>query len=154
MSLERQLIDDLDSLGDRLVDERFCSDLYRALARNRWVREGDDVSLSFSRAEELLNELRARRDEPALDLAQTGGEGEVAQAVLDEVGRLGWSLAALDTREHEPEHLASAHEPPPKGTGEAQSPADDSGGWAREGHREASEAQRERTGPPRRDIPR
>jgi hypothetical protein len=28
--IERQLITDLDSLGDRLVDEQYCTRLYRA----------------------------------------------------------------------------------------------------------------------------
>lgn len=80
-----------------------------------------------------------------MELAQTGGEGEVSQVVLDEAGRLGWNVTALDTSEHDPEHSAKpVDSPPPAEQGEAQSPADDSGGWERVGHADAAQARRER----------
>lgn len=145
-ALERELARDLEGLGDRLVDESFGSDLYRALAGNRWRKgagpEGA-LALSWTRAERLVNELRERRGEQPLELAQTGGEGDVADTVAEELGRLGWTSQPLDTSSHDPGHSAEpAGSPPPKGTGEQQSPVEDSRGWEREAHREAEAARR------------
>ena len=35
-TLERLLLDDLDVEGERAADDRFCTELYRALANNVW----------------------------------------------------------------------------------------------------------------------
>jgi hypothetical protein len=119
--LERRLLEDLDRLGDRLTDEKFCRELYRALADRRWfppdARGGEHVALSWKRAEELINELRVKRGRPAMVLAQTGGEGQLDRTVADELGRLGWRSELLDTSEHDPAHLAS-HEDPPQAKGD------------------------------------
>src|SRR5581483_9347488 len=91
--LENQLADDLRSLGPQLENDRFVRDLYRALTRTRWHRFDRDgaVGVSFKRAEELLNKLRDERGRPPLDLAQTGGEGEVSEWMDDAVlHELGW----------------------------------------------------------------
>jgi hypothetical protein len=119
--LEGLLLEDLDRLGDRLTDEKFCRELYRGLTERRWfppgARAGEHVALSWKRAEELINELRVKRGRPAMVLAQTGGEGELDPTVADELGRLGWRSEPLDTSEHDPAHLAS-HEDPPQAKGD------------------------------------
>jgi hypothetical protein len=56
-------------------------DLYRALANRTWHHEeatGGHVALSWRRAEEVVNDLRATVGAAPLTLAQTGGEGEVS----------------------------------------------------------------------------
>jgi hypothetical protein len=119
--LEQRLLEDLDQLGDRLIDEKFCRELYRGLTDRRWIppdaHGGEHVALSFKRAEELINELRARRGRPPMVLAQTGGEGELDPTPAAELGRLGWRSEPLDTSAHDPAHLAS-HEDPPQAKGD------------------------------------
>jgi hypothetical protein len=113
-ALERALVADLRSLGDRLADEKFCHELYRTLTDTAWRREGDDghVALSWKRVEEIVNELRGERGRPPLALAQTGGEGTLADTVVAELGRLGWRGAPADTSEHDPAHVWSGHDEP------------------------------------------
>src|SRR5215217_6909354 len=92
-TLERELLRDLGSLGERFADEGFCTDLYRALARNTWSKSGlpdGHVTLSYAHAEEVVNDLRARHAQSSLTLAQTGGEGDVSDTVAGELDRLGW----------------------------------------------------------------
>jgi hypothetical protein len=142
-TLERELVRDLETLGERIArDEEFCADLYRALSNNRWRKEsGPDghVSVSWSRAEELVNGVRGRQGKEPLALAQSGGEGEISALVRDELGRLGWSAKALDTGEHDRDHVTQPESPPPAGHGERMAPADDARGWEREAHEEADE---------------
>src|SRR4051812_49539824 len=106
-TLERELISDLEQMEDRLADEEFSTELYRALTNNV-VRKQDGpdghVSLSWSRAEEIVNELRAQHGRPKLELAQTGGEGEVSGLVRDELGRRGWTFTPLNTSRHDEQH--------------------------------------------------
>lgn len=153
-TLERELIDDLARLEDRVADAEFCGDLYRALTNARWRREEEPdgwVSLSWSRAEEVVNELRARVRREPMALAQTGGEGEVSDLVAGELDRLGWRFERRHPGSHDEEHLTRPVEsPPPRGTGEFHSPADDAGGWKRVGDERAEEGRRERVGPPQR----
>jgi len=147
--LERELVADLATLEERLADERFCSDLYRALAGRLWRKDaGPDghVSLSWGRAEEIVNELRRRGGHDPLTLAQTGGEGEVSGTVEKELDRLGWHSAPLDPERHDPSHANRPDSPPPSGQGEAGSPTEDSHAWERQAHREAEES-RGRTAP-------
>jgi hypothetical protein len=139
-ALERELLADLDGLGDRLADERFCADLYRALTRTTWSKRDvldDHVALSFARAEEIVNELHARHSRPQMELSQTGGEGEVAASVAAELERRGWHAAPMDTGSHDEGHLARPRQPPPPDQGEAQSPTDHSRAWEREAREEA-----------------
>jgi alkylated DNA repair dioxygenase AlkB len=139
-ALERELRDDLATLAERFGDEEFSSDLYRALANNRWEKEGGPegrVSLSWSRAERLVNELRERAGQPPLTLAQTGGEGEVSSVVEDELSRLGWRREALDTSQRDDAHLAEPESPPPADQGARQAGVDDPGAWERQAHAEA-----------------
>ena len=139
-TLERELARDLDTLGERLVDREFASDLYRALTNNVWRKQGGPdghISVSWSRAEEIVNELRGRRGEEPLELAQTGGEGEVSRTVGDELARLGWTSTPLNTGREDPEHATKPESAPPAETGEARSPVDDSRAWERRAHEEA-----------------
>jgi hypothetical protein len=131
--IENELLKDLDSLGDRLRDEKFCTALYRALTRNKWTKDGVEghVALSFTKAEELVNEARDRAGQPPLTLAQSGGEGEVGSPIEDElVTARGWRIAPLDTGEHDPGHVSKPAESPPRGDGERPE-------WERQAHEEA-----------------
>lgn len=117
-SAEQALLADLEKIGDRLVDEDFAVELYRALTNTTWSRADgrseDCVALSWRRAEEIVNDLRVEIPRPALSLAQTGGEGRVARRVDDELARLGWRHQRLDTGRHEDHHVDSPEDPPPK----------------------------------------
>jgi hypothetical protein len=135
-TLERLLLDDLDVEGERAADDKFCTELYRALTRNVWRNDRDSegqLSPSFSRAEWLVNEWRARHGHGALTLAQTGDEGETAKTVDDVLGRLGWTHRELRTDRDHPAHLGLDPSPPP-------SPPSDRDRAAHE----AAEAERER----------
>lgn len=139
-ALEQELRDDLATLEERFADEEFSSDLYRALANNRWGKEGgpdERVSLSWNRAERLVNDLRERAGQEPLTLAQTGGEGEVSSLVAEELGRLGWRAEALDTSRRDDAHLAQPESPPPADHGARQAPVDEPGEWERQAHEEA-----------------
>ena len=104
---------DMQRLGDRMRDEKFSTELYRALADNKWSREGETVALSWKRAEELINAVRRGLGEKPLVLAQTGGEGTVDRSVREEFEPLGWKIEPLDTSTHDPAHLDSPEDPPP-----------------------------------------
>jgi hypothetical protein len=142
--LERALVRDLDQLGDRLTDEGFCTELYRGLANRRWHKDGGPggaISLSWSRVEEIVNDLRARRDREPLTLAQTGGEGELSELVERELGAWGWRSEELNTGRHDEAHSGQPSEsPPPRDTGYEQAPVEDARAWEREAHREADAA--------------
>ena len=145
-TLERLLLDDLDVEGERAADDKFCTDLYRALARSVWRNDRDpdgQLSPSFARAEWLVNEWRARRGAEPMTLAQTGGEGEVSGTVEDVLGRFGWSRRALPTDRDHPAHLGMDESPPPRDHGERMAPVPSSEEQERAAH-EAAEAERER----------
>ena len=146
--LERQLADDLADLGQRFVDEEFSSELYRALANNVWRKEGapGEVSLSWRRAGELVNDLRRHRDQPELVLAQTGGEGEISPVVADELARLGWNASALDSSRHQDAHRTQPESPPPADHGERHAPVADSDDGERRAHAEADQERLRRLG--------
>src|SRR3954469_9399870 len=134
-TLERQLINDIQTLGDMVqTDDSFDEELYRALANVQWHRSGADghVSLSWTRAEELVNDARAQHGREALTLAQTGGEGEVSDRVRDALGDLGWRPHALETGTHDDSHVESRSEAPPRDSGEAPD-------WERQAHEEADQ---------------
>src|ERR671923_2160773 len=145
-TLERLLLDDLDVEGERAADDRFCTELYRALANNVWANDRDRdgrLSPSFKRAEWLIYEWRARHGHGPLALAQTGGEGEVSATVQEIIGRLGWSHSPLPTDRDHPAHLGHAESPPPPDHGERMAPAPPSGEDERIAH-EAASAERSR----------
>ena len=109
---------DLQRLEDRLRDEKFAHELYRALAGNRWEKDGEAVALSWKRAEEFVNALRKGHDRPPLQLFQTGGEGSLDSTVLAELVPLGWKVEPLDTSGPDPAHLDSPEDSPPRDQGE------------------------------------
>jgi hypothetical protein len=117
--LERQLVDDLTGLGDRMADERFGHELYRALTNNEWKREGTDgaIALSWTLADRLINDVHAAHGRPPMTLAQTGGEGDVSRTVQEVLGELGWSHRPLDTSRNDPRHVSEPVHgaPPPHG---------------------------------------
>src|SRR3954453_5983461 len=136
-TLERALLDDLLEVHERFADEKFCHELYRALTRTKLRKPSASdghVTLSFSQAEGMINELRGRLGHDDLTLAQTGGEGEVDSTVRDILTERGWSIAPATTSGgHDPGHDAAAEQPPPDDQGQ---PAG-SGDWARQAHAEA-----------------
>jgi hypothetical protein len=119
--LERRLLNDLTTLGDLVPDDdSFHEELYRGLAGPRWFLDDDGghVSLSWRRAEEVVNTLRAEHGRAALTLAQTGGEGEVSDRVAKALDGLGWHarppVAGHDDAhmDAEPERNQGGGEPP------------------------------------------
>ena len=72
--------------------------LYRALT-NRTLSKGDGpgghLVLSWNRAADFVNELRARDHYAPLSLAASGGEGVVSEIVLDELTARGWQTRSL-----------------------------------------------------------
>jgi hypothetical protein len=106
--LERDLANDLQTLGDLVHDDSFYPELYHALAGVSWSRAGDGhLSLSWKRAEEIVNRLRAEHGHPALELAQTGGEGKVSARVAGALSGLGWTPSPRDTHHHDAGHVDS-----------------------------------------------
>ena len=147
--LEQTLAADLAALGERFADDEFSTELYRALANRVWRRdEGPEghVSLSWRRAEALVNELRERAGQPPLELAQSGGEGEVSEVVGEELGHLGWRSHPLNTSRADPQHLARPESAPPPDHGERLAPVEPSH-WDELAHEEA-ERHRKGTTPP------
>ena len=142
-ALERALREDLATLGERFADEEFSTELYRALTNNVWRKDGGPeghVSLSWGRAEQLVNELRRAHGQDELTLAQTGGEGEVSQLVGDELGRLGWRSQPLNTSREDPQHVSQPESPPPADQGERRAPVGEETEWDRVAHAEADES--------------
>ena len=98
-TLESRLGRDLEGLSDRLGDELFCAELYRALT-NRTLspiggRDGH-LMLSWNRAAAFVNELRAHELHGPLPLALSGGEGVASETVMDELTAHGWETRPLD----------------------------------------------------------
>jgi hypothetical protein len=146
-TLERELLHDLQSLGDLLSEDEFGRELYRALANTRWRKPGGGeghISVSWSRAEEIVNTLRAQQGEGPLTLAQTGGEGEVSGRVTDALGGAGWTSRHQDTSRHDASHADRPSSPPPGDQGERDAPVGDSHAWEREAHAAADQEQRRR----------
>jgi hypothetical protein len=137
-ALFRELAIDLESLRDRFADEEFSAELYRALARSTLTKPGHEghVALSFTRAEEVVNLTRRIFGREPLELAQSGGEGEVSETVRGELQRLGWRIGSLDTSEHDDAHVEHEHVAVPKdrtGRGGRE--------WERQAHEEADREQ-------------
>ena len=103
---------DLQRLEDRIGDEKFCFELYRALADNKWSKDGESVALSWKRAEEVINAVRRGHGERPLELAQTGREGYVDRTIHEVFEPLGWRIEPLATDRHDPAHLDSPRDPP------------------------------------------
>jgi hypothetical protein len=104
---------DIQRLEDRMRDEKFARELYRALANNVWTKDEESAALSWRRAEELINAVRRGLGEPPLTLAETGGEGSVDHSIREAFVPLGWQIEPLDTSREDPAHLGSPEDPPP-----------------------------------------
>jgi hypothetical protein len=139
---ERRLLDDLDEIAPRAADEKLATELYRALARNVWRRDGEEVSPSLQRAEWLVNQWRERHGQPPLDLAQSGGEGDVDRTVDEELRRLGWTHRPLNTGRREQAHKSLGESPPPPDHGERMAPVGPSDERDRRAHEEADAERR------------
>ena len=97
-TLEGELVRDLQGLSDRLGDSEFCAELYRALTNRTLTKDGPPggyLVLSWDRAEEFVNEMRAGRSQPPISLAQSGGEGVISETVSRELERQGWRTRPL-----------------------------------------------------------
>jgi hypothetical protein len=133
--LELELLRDLFPLRHRLREDWFAKELYHALTNTAWRKQdGPDghLSLSWARAERIVNELREREGEAPLDLAQSGGEGEVSDTAGEELAGLGWTAAPLDTGRHDDAHVDDPADPPPASSGPREPPE-----WERRAHEEA-----------------
>jgi hypothetical protein len=108
---------DMQQLEDRMRDEKFSRELYRALANNKWSKDGETVALSWKRAEELINAVRRGLGEESLELEATGGEGTVDRSIHEAFEPLGWTIKPLDTSTHDDAHLDSPEDPPPAAGG-------------------------------------
>jgi hypothetical protein len=149
-ALERTLRDDLRRVRARFADEKFMMELYRGLTNRAWRKVGGPdghVALSWSRAEELVNELRREVGEPPLELAQSGGEGDVSPTVAEELAALGWVSTPLETSEHDEGHVSKgAASPPPRDTGRRMVRDPQTREWERRAHEEASTSTSHRAG--------
>jgi hypothetical protein len=144
--LELELVDDLTTLGDRIVDEDFSRELYRTLTNMRCSKQGwpGHISLSWRRVDEIINALRESHDAEPLALAQSGGEGQPCPHALQALEGLGWTCSPLDTSQHDDEHVDSPRDPPPPDAGERHAPVDPATAhWEDLAHLEA-EAERRR----------
>jgi hypothetical protein len=133
--LERELLRDLFPLRHRVREDWFATELYRALTNTAWRKQGGPeghLSVSWARAERIVNELREREGDPPLDLAQTGGEGDVSGTVGDELAGLGWTSTPLDTGRHDDAHVDDPASPPPAASEPGEGPE-----WERRAHEEA-----------------
>jgi hypothetical protein len=128
---EQRLLEALGELENRMTKDSFCEDLYRGLASRRWRPEagGDAISLSWQRAEEVVNLLRGRVGEAPLELAQRGGEGELSEDVGRALEERGWRSEPLDTSQQQSRHVDEPHGPPPPEQGEQQAPVEPSAEW-------------------------
>jgi hypothetical protein len=98
VTLEGQLVDDLEGLSGRFGDYRFCAEVYRALTNHSLSKDDQPhayLVLSWNRAADCVNELRAREDHEPLPLAGSGGEGVESEVVLDELTAHGWRTRPL-----------------------------------------------------------
>src|SRR3954454_2745276 len=114
-TLERELLNDLSQVAERFTDEKFSTELYRALTRTKLSKPAASdghVVLSFSQAEGVVNQLRARVGAEPLTLAQTGDEGDVDRTILHELGARGWRFAPASTGAADPQHDGASASPP------------------------------------------
>ena len=137
--LERQLVHDLDRMAERLVDDKQARELYGALTNHTLVKDGEPghLSVSWTRAEEIVNGIRARNGQEALaGLAQSGREGETAPGSREALQSVGWTIRELDTSRHDEAHATDPPNEPPQG---GETPE-----WERQAHADADAVQRER----------
>jgi hypothetical protein len=145
--LELELVDDLTTLDERIVDADFSRELYRTLTNMRCSKRGwpGHISLSWRRVDEIINALREARGREPMALAQSGGEGQPCPHALKALEGLGWTCAPLDTSEHDDAHVDSPTDPPPPDTCERLAPVDpETARWEERAHEEAERERRRR----------
>ncbi len=114
-TLERELLTDLKTLHRMVQADDFDEELYRALAGVEWHRGGGGhVTLSWKRAERIINAGRAEHGRPPLTLAQTGGEGEVTERVANALRDRGWRPRPLRAGVHDAAHVNGRNGAPPR----------------------------------------
>jgi hypothetical protein len=150
---EAALLGDLETLDDGLRDEKFCTELYRALAGGHLTKDGGAAAPSWSRAEEIVNRLRTQAGLEPLSLAQTGGEGEASDDALRALQERGWRWRPRDTSVRDTAHRGQAASPPPADAGERHAPVSDSHEWERTAHDEAERSRFQRPGAPAESLP-
>lgn len=99
-TLETQLGHDLEGLASRFGDDQFCAELYRALTNRTLSKAADPeghLVLSWNRAADFVNELRAQESHQPLPLAASGGEGVVSELMFDELAARGWQTRPLNS---------------------------------------------------------
>ena len=114
-TLERELLNDLRTLHKMVQTDHFDEELYRGLAGVEWHRSGGGhVTLSWKRAETIINEQRAEHGRPPLTLAQTGGEGEVTERVANALRGQGWRPRPHRPGTHDRGHVNGRAGAPPR----------------------------------------
>ena len=95
--LERELVQDLDGLVERLVDERFCEELCGTLSNGALSKEGHPghIALSWTRAADFLNGVRSEHGLAPLPLLAADDGRTVTGDAAEELGRRGWSSRPL-----------------------------------------------------------
>jgi hypothetical protein len=119
-TLESELVRDLRELAGRFGDDQFCAELYRALTNRTLTKDGGPdghLVLSWNRAAEFVNELRASDGKGPLPLAQSGGEGVVSETVSEVLDRHGWRTRPLNSSRHDERHSGQPDRRPPHGAG-------------------------------------
>src|SRR4051812_32269892 len=102
-TLERELANTIQTITELVPDDdSFHEELYRGLAGVSWYADdGGHVTLSWKRAEELVNAARERHGRGPLTLAQTGGESEITDRIARAFEGTGWSSRPRDTGRHD-----------------------------------------------------
>jgi hypothetical protein len=72
------------------------------------------VTLSWKRAEKIINEQRAAHDRAPLTLAQTGGEGEVSERIAGALEGQGWRPRPNASGAHDDAHVNGRNGAPPR----------------------------------------
>ena len=95
--LERELVQDLDGLADRLADERFCEELCGTLSNGALSKEGHPghIALNWTRAADFLNGVRSNHGFAPLALLEAEERRPVTGDAAEELGRRGWSSRPL-----------------------------------------------------------
>jgi hypothetical protein len=116
---EIALLREVERLGDRVCEDWFAVELYRAMAGRRWRSQNGDgaVALSWRRAEQVVDDLREAYHAPALSLTQRGGEGRLSEDVDRALRAHGWVSEPMNPDEHDPVHTDAAPEMPPRSGG-------------------------------------
>jgi hypothetical protein len=91
--LERELVQDLEGLSERLGDERFCEELCGTLSHGLLSKEGHagHIALDWNRAADFLNGARSRHGYDPLPLFESDNGRTVTGDAAEELGRRGWS---------------------------------------------------------------